>query len=1421
MKISTVYQGKDQPFEGDRLIMLQSIPVGAQIQSAKITLTPVHADATKPFVEVIDFTAGGNTWGATRVVNSTGLASWLEIDFHARRTLRTILGKFTIPPTILYNLQVDMGGAFVGIAEDGTFISPGGTPFKVGISAVEESKLPGLTVSKFRLSGATNRIPDVQRVTVFTHPTNVSLKLGNSAPFWTRLGEMIGAETTPDFSRDLQDFLSQAQTRNGVYLVPLTLHSDLIARLDVHIEIEYNRKVELLPEGIPEVQLPFDFASLPKQEEGLLKVSLPPGARVIPGLTTARVQGAFQESRVAFGPTGVVSGSALVPLKPDTSQAQLIEVDEETPTTSIDVLLAAISRHVSLDINILPDSDGKPFNDPLLDQPVRINIDRDTAGSLTWISSKLHREFLFKPGDRYWLVVHTLEGEAIWGADPAAEGQTPLQFTDTGGLSWRQTTVPEVSGALAAYFRLRYVPPKYQVPIELKVGSGESARRVSLDRFQPLGRVDFTLDFEDVARAINDYLQETQKVSCLEAEHVLNGDLEDWLWLHKNILPRRTIELQPSSLGDRALVTAAPFGTTVYTALRIPGQSDGIFKIVDYACGQQAEVVFDLEQPSAMAITPDGDLAYIIATDQFPSDQKLIVIDIEKQAVLATVNLFNDLTEIITALAISPDGARLYFGENAGGAGGGIIRVVDNDALRKQLGKPDISIEEFTLVQISLDWLGDPSAPISQNPVGFAISPDGNRLFIISENFSWERAEFHVMDTVNNVLELPGGEPPFVIPGNPRVITLNPAGTYAAILSQLSKLPEIHRVDTRTFEVQTTPTTTFGAGDIGHDIVFSTDGERIIAAIQHIASPPISVASRIDFLNTQTLEITESLSFEEEIIRALDMARPASLLFAISSNSDNDYLRTVSVGLQDPIEWESTGGMATPIKLPAPLSQAALFGSPPLFMEAAAARSQVVPVQAGCTYSFEFLALACKPGATAELFWIGDECSSLTESITIPLAEIGAEKPLIVNSTRRNPLVLHQTNVQAPSGAIQAEIRFTVPAENVALVDQISLKVTTEKITNNKLVTPAGNLPQGWKLLSEELGEIELSDVPEFKLVPTAVGLLLENLGSERVALTHSVSVSPEEDFVLELIGKASLRSAAEKNPYVEIIWQDAAGESSGAPLQLEIAADGSPRHVLEGRIPAQTGQAEIRLWVPPQSSLEVEQLSLRAFKGIEVPLNFIAQAPGELTISDFRVAYEVIPASPPPVPEKGLCPATPPGLKPGEAPKDCCCCPCCGSESTLKTTEHVQTPSGRSALLSVCPQCGCSLISYRGKTRPGIRTVSLKGDLTRLIKSESLIRQRERIFARKRIGLGVPEKITAPPTLPVTKPEVKEKVSKISPGKTAPLRLLSEREKRADLALAILTFLKDPDMEALKNYKLSTILKSSPQELYRRLKQR
>ncbi len=516
MIITDRYDSRELPFEGDRELVLRRLPAGARVLAARAFLTPGRevAAGEDRFTESLSFSNGTGDWGATKHVPTP--TDWVEVDFHARRTLVEVSGS--IPD--LTTLEVDPGGGVWAEVNDRGALG-GGPAFE--LSGSEPYPLPGLTVTRFKLTGTG---ANVSSVTIRSLPSNVRLSLGGAAPFWTHPGELSQTIPSPDFAAVLQAFLADAKVENGFYAVPLTLHSDTIARLEMRFEFEVVCRQSALPDGLDEVALRFDHGSVPVTRRNPLSVVVPTNAWIV--ATSGRATGSFTESRVAVGPTGPVEAdSEMVDVSPELAQAQLLDFAEVVAADGVDLLLAAVDRTVRLELDFVEDTDGKPGGRSLLSAPVPFGLERESAGEPTWVSVALPAELQL--AGTSWLALRSLEGEAQLSVRKAKAAEPSLQQSRDGGLSWRQSLAPKSEEPSVALFRLRHRPPTFRMPVEILAGEGEKAQRVSLARFDAQERVDLSLDFPEIGTAFNRYLNETARPVCSESEHLANGDFTEWI----------------------------------------------------------------------------------------------------------------------------------------------------------------------------------------------------------------------------------------------------------------------------------------------------------------------------------------------------------------------------------------------------------------------------------------------------------------------------------------------------------------------------------------------------------------------------------------------------------------------------------------------------------------------------------------------------------------------------------------------------------------------------------------------------------------------------------------------------------------------------------------------------------------------------
>jgi GH25 family lysozyme M1 (1,4-beta-N-acetylmuramidase) len=526
MRLQDSYGGQNTPFEGDQTLWLRSLPAGASVKHATMTLNPTLYSGT------VDLTVPKPILGVTMVPNlSSPPANFVEVNFHARRTLVSATGSGGTA-----TLQVDMGGIFVGIAPDGT-IATSGHDFQVLFTSTSGTfPLPGLTVSKFRMSQS--NVPlSIDSVDISSFPTNVNVRVGQLPPFWVQTGELATQITSSDFAKVLNALLATLQAQNGYYAIPFVIHSDTIACMDVSVDIEYIFDQAALPPHLSEINLPYTFNRLPDVDTSLSSpsqpsVNLPDGAAPVAGACSAQISGKFQPTRVALDRADDQVGTANVLISPMSSLAQQLSLEkdkdkvEDIAVTGIDLPLFNTSTDLAgLNVAIRDDDDGKPSRNVLVSTAVTIG--KPLPDHSVWGSATLPKPFRITAGTKYWLVLQSQTGQAFWKATQVAgnsPGNPPLQASSDNGFSWQAAGSAEAIAPLAALFRLRSTPDRFSIPVQLKIGQDATAQMRSLDEFAPLGKVQFNFDFADT---LTTYLTASTKASpspCGTQDLVVNGD---------------------------------------------------------------------------------------------------------------------------------------------------------------------------------------------------------------------------------------------------------------------------------------------------------------------------------------------------------------------------------------------------------------------------------------------------------------------------------------------------------------------------------------------------------------------------------------------------------------------------------------------------------------------------------------------------------------------------------------------------------------------------------------------------------------------------------------------------------------------------------------------------------------------------------
>jgi hypothetical protein len=517
VNLKTTYHGGSDPFEGDLELLLQALPDGALINRAIISIKPAKPEDGKLFEEIIAFPSPdiSGDWGATKISGPDSC----EVDFHSRRTISEVMGSGGIGM-----LQIDLGGVYIGVAEDGTFMGPDKNACQVNLANENTwQKLPSLMASKIKLykKGANPEI-DIKAVKIRSTPSNVSVRLAGMPPLWTIPGEMATGKASLDFAPVLNAFLAGAKAEYGVYRLPFIIHSDAIARLDITISIDYSICMPVFPSFLPEIKLHYGYAGLPDIDKELMRIALPRRVKPVDG-TQALLNGTFETGRVAHGDLIHCGETFWIYISEDQSLAQPFSLNREAKDAAIDLSLKAENGPASLHLTVQEDDDGKPSGKILA--VTEIELEEQSSGASTWLCAHLPDAFRFLKARRYWLILQSLSGTAGWQTKAVDSSDGALQLSEDGGFSWRLVQMSGSRNLQVALFRVREIPLKFKMPVVLQIGVEPNHEIAKFDRFDPLGKAEFEAGF---ARELKSYLDHRGFSSpCPERELLKNGGFDE------------------------------------------------------------------------------------------------------------------------------------------------------------------------------------------------------------------------------------------------------------------------------------------------------------------------------------------------------------------------------------------------------------------------------------------------------------------------------------------------------------------------------------------------------------------------------------------------------------------------------------------------------------------------------------------------------------------------------------------------------------------------------------------------------------------------------------------------------------------------------------------------------------------------------
>ncbi len=1250
MIFHTEFDGGASPFEGARNLVLRGLPADARVLAARATIAAVDPNCLSggrdPFAEEIRFasTSSGpaavGDWGATQVRG----AGFVEIDFHARRTLAGFSGSDLFGA----NLQIDLGGSFVAVDPQGGFAPPG-----LPLTLANDGVVPAVTASRVRLSGVGS--PAVTALRIRSLPTNVTFGLENRPALFFEAGELAGARTTADFGALLGVYLAEGgKIENGVFLLPFVLRSDSIARLRVSIEIEYLRTTSILPPGLPEAKLAYDLATVPREGSAPLEVALPAGAVPVASASTGKIVGPFAATRIAWGALGEpVTGGGTVAITTAQSVAQPLALPDRSPgyaIVAIDLQLAAIDRSVKLNLDLRRNDSGKPGAESLLSSPVPFELSRAAGAGEVWTSVELARptSLLGAAGGAVWVLLQSAEGEAQWSADAAGAQAVPLQASADGGFSYR-ARFNEAGEPLAARLRLRERPAGFRMPLLAQLGAGANAVRVDLSRLSPLGKVAFDLSIPEIAAGLAAALANVRGAGA-GGELLADPTFSRWAGEGNRIGAPRPIPLGLESPAQ--LVAFAPDGRTAFGAV---AGFTGSGVRTPYLVAWDTETLAEAwrleldsgpntaaELPLGLSVDPAGRVVYLLQS------RGVAVIDLARRRPIGAPIALSDGPFAPEVLAISYDGAQLAIGGLADGEdeNGPKVAIFDTDSLI------DLVRQGATLAP-RLRTIDAEEAPID-----LAFSADGARLYVLTREPEVVGATASAGPTGRlsaHDLQLAGKPVHVLFDGLARKLAPTADGSTLLVL-----LPNrLDRYDADTLAIAEPGLELAGQGLSA--LAVEPGGARalLVGASGLFAAGLAPGALR-------RLPVPAGFGSNGAIAVSPLGDRAVVVPQADTGAGSNRSVQVIPLGTPRPLDWTATAGRALPFSLSGTAGRGTLLGAaetaelstqnrlptPPL---GPSALSQVVAAVPGRVYELTFVGWA-QGEARAEVLWRAASGATLGTE-TLPVA--ARSRALDGGPT------LHRSRFTALPETIAAEIRF-VAEDGLALIRDASLREPDNALAGGDL---RGSIETVWAQ--------HPAVAPGFRIAAAGSGSRVSHAGAAPVTLLQTVTAEPGAPFELRLHSRLESGAA----PRLELRFLSPDGMEVGAAVGLEISAGAFDHALALGTVPANAVRAEVVLAVPAGSSARIDAIELRQVRSVRIPLTFLAEAPGELSVIGGKIAWDLAdagaprPRTPAPLPQPTPLPApTPPPGAPGEDE-----CGCCDDDSAPPSTGFPASPVARS----------------------------------------------------------------------------------------------------------------------------------------------
>lgn len=300
-------------------------------------------------------------------------------------------------------------------------------------------------------------------ITCNTFPLNVRAAVANHPPFFTHLGEMIGEQSLPDFSAEVNAYLDEltASGVTSVDIIPLTVTTDLpgVITLEGH-QLSYD--LVATAKWNESTRLPINFLH---QEEKEVILEFPASGNddwQMNGLSM-EITHDFPEWRTFPRPIANVFDNIVARIAPDFNIAQCITINESAELHGISFYLTEIKSDAELFIELVEDLNGVPGEKALHSEIIAV----PAFSQIQWFDVFFSKPLKTTAGRHIWFVVKSKIGSAGIVLESGEEDGNYACFNRHGAGCKK---FPYKQGQLVVAFRqLR------------KLAAGEDARVVELE----------------------------------------------------------------------------------------------------------------------------------------------------------------------------------------------------------------------------------------------------------------------------------------------------------------------------------------------------------------------------------------------------------------------------------------------------------------------------------------------------------------------------------------------------------------------------------------------------------------------------------------------------------------------------------------------------------------------------------------------------------------------------------------------------------------------------------------------------------------------------------------------------------------------------------------------------------------------------